>query len=99
MNRSLPTLFVAAMAVALAAEAVAQSNTSATLPSGKVERSVSASATVEAIDLEKRLVVLKREDGTTVTVQVDKRVKNLPQVKVGDRVQVNYREAIAFQVR
>jgi Cu/Ag efflux protein CusF len=99
MKRSLPALFIAAMAVALTGETIAQSDTSTVLPSGKVQRSISASATVEAIDLEKRIVVLRRENGTTVTVQVDERVKNLPQVRVGDRVQVNYREAVAFQVK
>jgi Cu/Ag efflux protein CusF len=99
MNRSLPLVFVAAMAAALIGEAAAQSQSRTAMPSGRSERIVSASAIVEAVDMDKRTVVLKREDGSTVTVQVDQRVKNLPQLKVGDRVQVNYREAIAFQVR
>ena len=99
MKRSLPVVFVAAMAVALMGEAGAQGDSSTAMPSGRAERSVSASATVEAIDMNKRILTLRREDGTTVSVQVDERVKNLPQVRVGDRVRVNYREAVAFQVR
>jgi hypothetical protein len=99
MNRSLPLVFLAAMATALMGEAVAQSDLSTAMPSGRTERSISASVIVDAIDMDKRLVVLRREDGTTVTVRVDDRVKNLPQVRVGDRLLVNYREAVAFQVR
>jgi Cu/Ag efflux protein CusF len=96
MNRWLAVPFVGLVALAAIGEAAAQSNP---LPSLRAERSVSAWATVQAIDLEKRTVVLKREDGGQVTVHADRRVKNLPQVRVGDRVQVNYRETIAVQVR
>jgi hypothetical protein len=99
MNQSLPLVFIAMMSTALMAEAVAQTAPSTAMPSGRAERTVSGSAIVEAVDLDKRLLVLKRDDGTTVTVRVDDRVKNLPQVRVGDRVQANYREAVAFQVR
>jgi len=99
MRRSLPVVFVAAMALAPMAEAVAQPSSNPSMPSRAVARTVSASATVQSVDVAKREVVLRGEDGKEVTVQVDERVKNLPQVKVGDRVAVNYREAVAFQVR
>jgi hypothetical protein len=99
MRQWLPVLFVAAMAATPSGEAIAQSDSPAAMPSGKTERIVSTSATVEAIDLNKRVVVLRQEDGTEVAVEVDQRVKNLPQVRVGDRLQVKYREAVAFQVK
>src|SRR5690349_19105488 len=99
MSRLLPAVFGVAMVVALMGEAVARNDSSTAMPSGRGERNISASATVDAIDLNKRTLVLRRKDGTTATVQVDERVKNLPQVRVGDQVQVNYREAIAFEVR
>lgn len=55
-------------------------------------------ATVEAIDQEKRKVTLKGPDGNSVQIDVDEQVKNLPQVEVGDRVVVEYIEAVSIQV-
>jgi Cu/Ag efflux protein CusF len=55
-------------------------------------------ATVEEIDHDSRKVTLKRPDGKTVTIEADEGVKNLPQVEVGDRVTVEYIEAVAIQV-
>jgi Cu/Ag efflux protein CusF len=67
-------------------------------PSGQKERIVEAEATVESIDQDTRKVVLQREDGTEVTVVADESIKNLSQVKVGDHVQITYRQALAFRV-
>ena len=49
---------------------------------------ITVEATVEEIDHDSRKVTLKRPDGKTVTIEADERVKNLPQVEVGDRVTV-----------
>jgi ribosomal 50S subunit-recycling heat shock protein len=64
----------------------------------KRERVVTVTATVEAIDVAKRLVTLKGPKGNVITVTVGERVKNLPQVQVGDQVVVKYYEALAFRV-
>ena len=53
-------------------------------------------ATVEAIDLEKRLVTLKGPEGKSVTLKVSEKAKNLSQVKVGDQVQADYYESVAL---
>ena len=55
-------------------------------------------ATVEAVDYETRKVTLKGPEGETVTIDVQERVKNLAQVEVGDRVTVEYIEAVSIQV-
>lgn len=55
-------------------------------------------ATVEAIDREKRNVTLKGPDGKSVKIDIDEQVKNLPQVEVGDRVIIEYIEAVSIQV-
>ncbi len=65
---------------------------------GSREQTVTATATVEQVDLANRLVTLRRAEGDTVTVRVGESVRNLPQVKRGDRVGVVYYEAIAFRV-
>jgi Cu/Ag efflux protein CusF len=67
-------------------------------PAGGKERVVEAEATVESIDQATRKVVLQREDGTEVTVVADDSIKNLPQVKVGDHVQISYLQAVAYRV-
>jgi Cu/Ag efflux protein CusF len=53
-------------------------------------------ATVEAIDLDKRLVTLKGPEGNTVTLHVSEEARNLGQVKVGDQVQTEYYESVAL---
>ena len=57
---------------------------------------ISLTATVEAIDLEKRLVTLKGPEGNTVTLEVGEQARNLSQVKVGDQVQADYYESVAL---
>jgi hypothetical protein len=52
--------------------------------------------TVEALDLSNRWITLRRPDGGSLTMQVDERVQNLPQVKVGDTVSVAYYESWAL---
>ena len=64
----------------------------------KVERTETVSATVESIDLDKRLVELRAGDRST-TVQVSPDVRNLAQVKVGDEVVVEYYQGLAAELR
>lgn len=59
---------------------------------------MSIEATVESIDYDTREVSLKGPKGNVITIEVDERVKNLPQVAVGDTVTVDYVEAVTIQV-
>jgi Cu/Ag efflux protein CusF len=69
-------------------------------PSGVLgENLVSATATVKAIDLKTRRVTLRRPDGSVVKFVAGDEVRNLPQVKVGDEVNVTYYESLAYEVR
>ena len=63
-----------------------------------VENTVSLSATVEAVDQATRMVSLRGEDGRTATVKVTDEVRNLDQVKPGDKVVVKYYEALAARL-
>jgi len=65
-----------------------------------VERSslVKVTATVEALNLETRMITLKGPKGNVVTFRVDDSVKNLPQVKVGDQVVAKYYESVAVKM-
>lgn len=64
----------------------------------KKEQVVTATATVEAIDLQKRVVTLKGQKGNVFDVTVGEQARNLPQVKVGDLVEVKYYESIALRL-
>jgi len=67
-------------------------------PKVEKERVTTVKATVEAIDLQNRVVTLKGPKGKVFDLKVGERVKNLPQVKVGDEVVVKYYESIALTV-
>jgi hypothetical protein len=71
----------------------------APLPSGTVGTNlVTVTAVVQKINLKTRHVTLGLPDGTTTTMEVDKSVRNLPQVKKGDEVNVTFSESLAYQV-
>lgn len=108
MQRRWNLAFGLVCAVGLAACASRKASAPAAVPppsptpvvSGVVEETTAtATATVQKVDLKKRVVTLKGADGKTFAITVDETVKNLPQVKKGDLVTVVYFESIAYDVR
>jgi hypothetical protein len=91
--------FVAALALVASVPALAQEGDKA--PTMKVEDEVllSATAKVQALDMEKRELTLKGPLGDEVTVTVDKAVQRLGEVKVGDDVTVKYYVSVAAELR
>jgi hypothetical protein len=57
---------------------------------------ISLRATVTAIDQASRIVTLTGPAGNSLTMQVGEQVRNLGQVKVGDKVIVRYHGSIAY---
>ena len=57
---------------------------------------ISFRAKVTAIDLGTRMVTLVSPQGKSQTLKVGDEVRNLPQVKVGDTVNVRYRAAVTY---
>lgn len=106
MKKLLVLLFVFGLATLTASDSSAQStlpdlaqNTLATgQPKVLKENMKTVTATVESIDLATRAVTLKGPDGKVMGLKVSEEVKNLPQVKVGDKVTVTYYESIAAQI-
>jgi hypothetical protein len=68
-------------------------------PGVVVAEAASITATVEAIDYDKRTVTLKGPKGNLVTLKVGPEAKNFNQVKTGDRVRARYYDATAIYVR
>ena len=61
---------------------------------------IEATATVTAVDMERYLVTIQGPEGNSAVIQVTDQVKNLPQVKIGDVVDIQYyRSAIAELVK
>ena len=83
---------------ALAGEYTSTGKTTDQKPSVTKSAAITATATVLAIDLKNRLVTLKDEEGNTFDILVGTQAKNLPQVKVGDIVEVTYYESVAVNV-
>lgn len=82
----------------LAAALVASSMVQATQTVKKSD-SVTATATIQAIDKANRLVTLKDESGAEDTMQVGPAMKRFDELKVGDKVKVTYSESLVLQVR
>jgi hypothetical protein len=104
MNRIALTLFTAMLALG-SPSLFAQAQTGTTTAPGGAMRGVVIAdhvqlrAQVEAIDYAKRTVVLKGQDGKTVTLEVGPEAKNFNQVKVGDQVRADFYTSTAIALR
>ena len=56
-------------------------------------------AKVDAIDYKKRTITLTGPQGGTVTLAVDKRARQLNEIKKGDRVVASVTEAVVMEIR
>lgn len=86
------------LVLCLSTGAFAQATQGAAPPTVVKEMETVMTATVAAIDLEKRIVTLKGEDGEVRDIKVGEEAVNLPQVKVGDLVTVKFYESIAVEL-
>lgn len=62
-------------------------------------RTVEITATITAIDAATRAVTLKGPQGNEKTIIAGPEVKNFAQLKVGDKVDVNYAEALTLELK
>lgn len=63
-----------------------------------VAEAVKVTATVEEIDYDKRLIELKGPEGRTETIEVGPEVERFKEIKKGDKVVVQYYQALAAQL-
>jgi ribosomal protein S17 len=66
-------------------------------PGGTISRQMTATVTITAIDMNVPSVTIKKDDGSIASFKVEDK-KNLEGVKVGDRVQITYTQALAISV-
>jgi Cu/Ag efflux protein CusF len=93
------TLIALTLAFGTAFAADAPAPAAAATPGAVVGDSIRIEAEVMAVDMKTRTVTLKGPEGNVFDVVVGKGVKNLAQVKVGDRVVTEYFEALAIKLK
>jgi Cu/Ag efflux protein CusF len=67
--------------------------------SAAVEEIAHETVTVQSVDVPNRKLTLKDDVGNVQTLDVSKQVKNLPQLKPGDRITVAFRMAMAAEIK
>jgi Cu/Ag efflux protein CusF len=87
-------LFAGLLAAALPAVSAEKAPEKAT-----VSETVKMTATVKAVDYEKRLITLQGAEGKAMTVEASPEVKRLKEIKAGDMVVINYTQAIAAELK
>ncbi len=97
-SKLLVALAVATMAVPVAAQSVGHDKTSVEISPGKAvyTSKMKVEATVVKLNRKSREATLKTETGEDMTFTVGPEVKNLKQVKVGDKVIANYIESVSL---
>lgn len=89
------TLSLAAPAMAQTAGVMIESRPGAVAAT----RSISAQATISAIDAQTRLIGLKAADGKTLSVVAGPEVKNFERLRVGDTVTLDYAESLTLELK
>ncbi len=67
-------------------------------PGGTIAQQATATVTIKAIDAKTPSVTVLTEDGRTVSFKVEDK-KNLKDVKVGDKVELTYTQALMISVK
>ena len=105
MNRLFPMALGLAVAVSASSMAAAEKKMPEVSPDQQTGQPgaaaaalVTLTATVTAVDMDKREVTLKGPEGNEVTLTAGPEVRNLAQVEVGDEVVINYYEALALKL-
>jgi ribosomal protein L19 len=102
--KKLITVVVAALVslsfagVTIAADQAPAKKDQAKKPSVKREQIVTETATVEAVDQATRVVTLKGSKGNVFDIKAGDEVRNLAQVKAGDKVKVEFYQSLAIKV-
>ena len=93
------SIFLSIMLAVLASQVAAQEKKPAGKPGVVKVEVASITATVEAIDYDKRTIALKGPRGNMLVTKAGQEVKNFKQIKTGDKVTVKYYDATAIYVR
>ena len=104
MNTRIPVIFAAAALGCQVAYAQPKAPQGAAVVSSEPGKAaavavVEATLTVVAINPKTRVITLKGASGKTMDVEAGDEVKNFAQIRVGDNVKVQYREALTLELK
>lgn len=95
MKKVLVACVAASMALLSNAVLTAEEASEPEIPSAGAASVVSLTATVEKIDRDDREVTLRDSEGETFTIAVGPEARNLEQLDIGDKVTIEYTQALA----
>jgi hypothetical protein len=92
--------YISIVALLLTATVVLAANEDAMMdkPSFSASQSITISAVVEAIDLESRVVTVRKPNGEALTITASDEARNLDQLEVGDILTAEYTESVSIEV-
>src|SRR5215831_13428718 len=93
---STKTTVVLATALCVASALSASARSQEPITKGK---SVTSTATIQAIDTTDRTVTLRDEKGNEDTYKVGPEVERFNELKVGDKLKMTYYESVVLQIR
>lgn len=96
--QSLVTGVLFLLVTCLSVAAVAAPAAAAEKPGVVAAEMAVMTATVQAVDYKNRTVTLKDPDGSVATLDVHGHAKNLDQVKVGDKLEVDFYKSVMIYV-
>lgn len=99
MKKLTIALVAAATLGAAGLSATAYAQTTQAVPAALLSERFVSDSEVVAIDPATRKVTLKGADGRTATVTAGPEVKNFAQIKVGDRIRVQYSQTLALALK
>lgn len=67
-------------------------------PEVAVSETLTTTAQVQAVDLENRRLTLKNQEGEIFTIDVPPEVRRLAEIKAGDLIVTDYRQALAVGI-
>ena len=65
----------------------------------ETSETIGTTVTVESVDVPNRLLTIRTESGDVQTIDVDPLVRNLPQLKKGDKISIKYTQAVAAEIK
>jgi hypothetical protein len=94
----LGTGFLVLLVTYVLVPAIATQAASAKKPGVVAAEMAVMTATVQAVDYKNRTITLKDPDGSVATLDVHRHAKNLDQVKVGDKLEVEFYKSVILYV-
>lgn len=90
-----PVILSACILASVPAAAIAASDAT----SAESSETIRTTVTVESVDVPQRLLTVKHKSGEMQTIDVQETVRNLDQLRKGDKITIRYKQAVAAAIK